>query len=389
MKHKTDLAAAAAAGAAVYVLLRHSALAGAGISRGLGLCGQTLIPSLFPFMALAMLVSRSAAARPLAGLLGPACRRWLRLTAGFGPVLLLSLIGGYPVGARMLAGMIDRGEATPAQAEDLLCFAVCPAPSFAVVTVGAGLLGSTRAGLVLYGCHLLAGLLLGLWQARKRQPPPQNAAPDIQVLPLPTALVEATAAAVEGMLAICGTVLVFSILLALAEGLGLTAALARFAAFAAGGKLAEQTAAAALGGLLEVTCGLAGCHGLSAAALCVLAPFLVSFGSFSVVCQLAACLGGRGVSLRRLINARLAHALLCTLLAAPLLWRLQPHLAAFAQPAQPLGQPAPVILSTLALLGMCSLFLLALEPSPIAPQKPTKICQKPPCCCIVWQKHLH
>ncbi|MBP0963378.1 MAG: hypothetical protein J6Q99_03695, partial [Oscillospiraceae bacterium] len=208
--------AAAGCGLAGVGVLFYSAQVADGVRSGLALCGQTLIPSLFPFMALAVLTGRSAAAQPVCRLLGPFCRRWLRLPQSLAPVLLMSFVGGYPTGARMLSGMIKSGEITPDEAQRLLFFAVSPAPSFAVVAVGCGLLGSARAGAVIYGCHLFTALLLGGRQARRHTTPPAQTEKRPH-LPFAAALVESTAAAVEGMLSICGFVLLFSALLALLQ----------------------------------------------------------------------------------------------------------------------------------------------------------------------------
>ena len=103
------LAAAGCIGAAAGVLF-FSAEVAQGVRSGLTLCGQTLVPSLFPFMALAMLVGRSTAAGPLCRILGPLCRRWLRLPESLAPVLLMSFVGGYPVGAKMISGMTAFGQ---------------------------------------------------------------------------------------------------------------------------------------------------------------------------------------------------------------------------------------------------------------------------------------
>jgi hypothetical protein len=209
------LAAAGCIGAAAGVLF-FSAEAAQGVRSGLTLCGQTLVPSLFPFMALAMLVGRSTAAGPLCRILGPLCRRWLRLPESLAPVLLMSFVGGYPVGAKMISSMIKEGEISTGQARRLLFFAVSPAPSFAIAAVGGSLLGSAKAGAVVYGCHLFTALLLGGWQARKyKMPLPSKK--EGKGLPFSAALVESTAAAVEGMLSICGFVLCFSALLALLQ----------------------------------------------------------------------------------------------------------------------------------------------------------------------------
>ena len=353
------LLTAAGCGAAAVGVLCFSAEVAQGVRDGLALCGQTLIPSLFPFMALAVLLSRSAAAEPACRLLGPLCRRWLRLPQGLAPVLLMSFVGGYPVGARMMGDMIKKGEITPRQAQRLLFFAVSPAPSFAVVAVGAGPLGSLKAGAVIYGCHLFTALLIGGWQARRHPTPPVRTKKQNR-LPFSAALVESTAAAVEGMLSICGFVLLFSALLALLQAVGLPLALGGLLSQAAGGAVSPQTFSAALCGMLEVTCGVFGCGGLDWHSLCFAVPFLVSFGSLSVVCQISACLRGSGIPMAPLLAGRFLHALLCTLMAAPLLWQMPPHLSAWAQAAQPLGQPSSV-LSTAALLGAGSLLLLSLD----------------------------
>jgi len=369
MSKKTiGLLTAAGCTAAAVGILTFPAQVAEGVRSGLTLCGQTLIPALFPFMALAMLLGRSAAAGPVCRLLGPVCRRWLRLPQNFAPVLLMSFIGGYPTAAKLLSSMLKKDEVTPQQAQRLLFFAVSPAPSFAVLAVGAGLLGSVRAGMVLYGCHLFTALLLGGWQARRHPAPPvQNK--KTACLPFAAALVESTAAAVEGMLAVCGFVLLFSALLALLQAVGLPLALGRLASRAVGGLVAPKTFSAAFCGMLEVTCGVFACGSLDWRSLCVVIPFLVSFGSLSVVCQISACLGGCGVKTAPLVLGRLVHGLLSTLMAAPMLWQMAPGLSVWAQAARPLGQPASLI-STFALLGAGSLLLLSLDQKALPAQRP-------------------
>ena len=366
MKNRiSELLTAAGAVSAGLLFLLFAPLCVQGVRQGLALCGETLIPSLFPFMALAMFVSRSRAGSPLGRLMSPLCRRWLRLPAAVGPVLLMSLIGGYPVGARMLAGMLDRGEVTPAEAQRCLQFSVSPAPSFAIVTLGAGLMGSIKAGAVLYGCHLFTGLLLGGWYALRCGAPRQTEAkPLTQPLPLASAMVESVASAVEGMLSICGFVLLFSALLSLLEGTGFTTALAQKVSMLTGGILSADAVSAAFCGLLEVTCGVFACRELPWSVICVLLPLLVSFGSVSVLCQITACLRGRGISFGALLGGRVIHGLLSALMAAPLLWQFRPALAVWAQAARPLTHPSTA-LSAAGLLGMCSLLVLSLGLPPI------------------------
>lgn len=352
------------------LLLFFSPLASQGISRGLTLCAEVLIPSLFPFMALAVFVGRSRAGVFFGHMLGPLCRRWLRLPKETAPVLLMSFIGGYPVGARMLAGMLCRKEITPEQAQRLLSFSVSPAPSFAIVTLGAGLAGSLPAGVVLYFCHVFTALLLGGWYARRSKVPLGKAAGPCSSLSFSAALVEGVSSAVEGMLSICGFVLLFSTLISFLQASGFVQLFGQIVFPLSKGILDPNAFSAALFGLLEVTCGVFSCRGLAWSSISILLPFLTSFGSLSVLCQISAMLHGYGVSTAALLRGRIVHSCLSALMAAPLLRQMQPAVEVLARPAQPLWGPAP-ILSTLALLGMCSLFLLNLEP-PDVPKLPQK-----------------
>jgi hypothetical protein len=166
------------------------------------------------------------------------------------------------------------------------------------------------------------------------------------------------------MLSICGFVLCFSALLALLQAVGLPDALGRFLSAAVGGAVPPKTFSAAFCGILEVTCGIFACGNLDWNSLCFVVPFLVSFGSLSVLFQISSCLRGCGLKMLPLLAGRFLHALLCTLMAAPLLRQMAPGISALAQAARPLGQPASV-LSTVALLGTASLLLLSLEESPL------------------------
>jgi len=354
-----DWAAAAAVLAAGAGLLGGGAACAGGVRQGLALCGGTLVPALFPFMALAGVLGRSGAQRAFARLTGPLCRRWLRLPEALGPVMLMSFVGGYPVGARMLSGMLARGEVTREDARRCLLFCISPAPSFAAAAVGQGVLGSARAGAVVYACHLGTALLLGRWHARRSPLPPSGANRGLQTLPWAAALVEGVQGAVEGMLSICGFVLLFSALLGLLEGLGAPAAAGALLHRLSGGLLSPQAGAAACSGVLEITCGVFACRGLGWGELCLLLPFLVSFGSLSVLCQVSACLRGRGIGMGPVLRGRMAHGLLCAAAAAPLLRRMGPALPAWAAAARPLSDPR-VVLSSAGLLGLCSLLVLQL-----------------------------
>ena len=345
--------AAAAAALAVILaagLLAAPSAAAEGVRSGLTACSSVLIPSLFPFMALAGFITCGPAGRILARPLAPLTRRLFRLDPSLGPLVLMSFIGGYPVGAKAIAGLLERGELDRQTAFYLLTFCICPGPSFVVSAVGLAVFGSAKAGGILFVCQLLAALLLGWAQARRRPAPARAGSLCGREAPASVALVEGVAGAVTGMLNICGFVLVFSTVIALLKSTGLFECLG-------------NTAAAAAAGLLEVTYGILSCSSLPHTTACLLVPFLLSFGSVSVCCQVMACLRGHALPFGRLLAARVLHGLTTTALAAPALLYVGPVRAAEAwmgPTAVISGNWAASALSAAGLLGMCSLLLLSL-----------------------------
>ncbi len=132
-KIRKILTALAAAAAGVLILLRGEETAAA-VRDGIELCFHSLIPSLFIFLVFAeFLIKTDVGAllfRPL-GFLG----KLFRIPQTAVPVLPVSLIGGYPAGARMLAELVDERQISVGTAERMLCFCVCCSPSFLIAGV--------------------------------------------------------------------------------------------------------------------------------------------------------------------------------------------------------------------------------------------------------------
>ena len=352
------LPAAVCAGAAA-VLLFCSPWVGEGIRRGLAVCATVMIPSLFPFLILSDFVSRTRVGRLLERPLGGVAKHLYRCPPQLAPAILMSWIGGYPAGARVLAGMVDRGDLSPDDAGRALTFCVNSGPAFLVAVVGVGVFRSPGWGLFLFGCQLAAGVVTGWLLCRRPVRVRGSAARN--TLPPGLGLVRAVSSATAGMLSICAFVLVFSALCQVLEEAGLLAAWGRRLSGATGGVLTPGGAACLLAGFLEIGGGCARAQTLPPGQGALVLPFLLSFSSCSVVCQLAACFGDHPVDGRLLFRARLVHGAVTALLATPVLWK-----RFAAVPAMLTGQPvlAPGsggLLGALCLLAMCTILFSAVE----------------------------
>ena len=110
------------------------------------LCAQTLIPSLFPFFVLSSLLIACGASELLSALLSPLMRPLFGLSGAGAAALALGLCGGYPVGARTAAELVENGALSQEEGERLLTFCNNAGPGFLLGVCGAGVFSSSRAG---------------------------------------------------------------------------------------------------------------------------------------------------------------------------------------------------------------------------------------------------
>ncbi len=132
-----------------------------GVTEGLKICFSVILPSLFPFMVLSSYIVKSQALRGLYKFLSPVSKYVFKLPASTIPVIIMGLIGGFPVGAKMTSMLLERGEITKNQAIRLCLFAINGGPAFIITAVGANMLGNIRAGVVIFISICLSYIILG------------------------------------------------------------------------------------------------------------------------------------------------------------------------------------------------------------------------------------
>ncbi len=100
----------------------------------------------------------------------PLIRRVYGLPGEAAGPLVLGLTGGYPIGAQAARELYDAGTLSREESERLLGFCNNTGPAFLIGVCGAGLCGSVRTGVLLYGIHIAAALLTGLAMTVRESP---------------------------------------------------------------------------------------------------------------------------------------------------------------------------------------------------------------------------
>ena len=317
MKNKLALTGAVCA---LIALIFSSARVLAAAREALALCGTLILPSLFPFFVLSILLGKLGLPRRLGKLLAPAARLFGVSGAGV-TALPIGLTGGYPLGAAAVAELLKAGLVGREEAERLLAFCNNSGPAFLVGAIGTGLFGSPAAGLLLYACHALAALLTGLL-LRHPLNSKHNSVNIVNDIDFYVAFPAAVREAVSATLSVCGFVVCFSVLVGMLDTRGLlTLTAARLAALTG---LETQAVRALLTGFFELGSGVGALRGMPLTpGHLALGAALVGWGGLSIHCQTAAVLCDCELSLRRHTLGRLLSAALSAALsyAAALVFR--------------------------------------------------------------------
>ncbi len=307
MKRKLPILAALCA---LFVLLTASSQVIACASAGLRLCGELIVPSLFPFFVLSLLLGKLGFPEALGRRLSPLTQRLFSVSGKGATALVMGLTGGYPMGALYLAELLERGEISVREAERLLGFCNNSGPAFLVGAVGAGVFGSEKAGLLLYAAHILAALTAGVL-LRSGQVPKVESQPPAAATPLPfaRALSEAVRGAVPALLSVCGFVILFTVFTGLLEANGFLALFGKL--LSAILPLGMQQSRALLLGFWEIGSGVGALRGLALSpASLALAAGIVGWGGVSVLFQSLAVLADLPVKTGTMLLGRVLSAVL-------------------------------------------------------------------------------
>ena len=335
---------------------------------GLTLCGNVIIPSLFPFFVLSSLVVDLGLAGYLGRLLERVMRPLFRVNGACASALALGFIGGYPVGARTAISLYQSGMCSRTEAQRLLAFCNNSGPAFILGVVGAGVFASSRVGVLLCLAHALASVCVGVLfrfypgDGKGRRGGGAPAAPRFQARRFTAVFTGAVKNSFLSTLNICAFVIFFTVVLQMLVTTGVLPGMARLLGLLLSPLgLTEEWARRLLTGLVEISSGvwtLAG-EGTFRGRL-TMAAFLLGWAGLSVHCQVLSFLGDSGLSARTYLAGKLLHGGLSALFVALLVRFLPLEAPVSDYLAQQVADIASAEFSTTLALSVVSAWLVFL-----------------------------
>ena len=263
------------------------------VSEGISLWAVSVLPVTLPFLFLTLLLSRLPAYARVSGALSPIFARSFRVSGAGGCAAVLSLLSGYPAGARAVLDLHKRGLLAREETFRTACLATTSGPAFLAGTLGS--IAGSGIGWLLFAAHL-AGVWSVSFVLGRRTKPPAAGPPPVRSDPQ-NALTESLSAAVLSVLAVGGAIALFY-----AFGYMLADLLSPLAL--------PEIAAAVVQGLVEMTSGCVLLLQAPSPLRIALSAFLVTFGGACVLVQQWSFLGRTGIRLPVFLLAKFMQAVL-------------------------------------------------------------------------------
>ena len=237
------------------------------VKTGVMLWAVNVLPATLPLLVLTALLTHTALFPRIAGRISPMAGKLFAISGAGVCAGLLSLVSGYPVGARTVSDFKAAGHIGEDELLRVSALASTSGPAFLVGAVGAGIFSSVTAGWVLYLAHVLGVLTICFFMRFRAKSAPAASPP--QTLP-PRAL---PVSDLGGLISLPAPLIVF------------------------------------LRGLLEMTSGCSAFLGDPTPLALAQCAFFVTFGGVSVLVQQLAFLGPAGVPAGKFVGIKLLQGI--------------------------------------------------------------------------------
>ncbi len=268
-----------------------------GAKKGLLICGNVIIPSLFPFGVFVLFLIKCNFINniPFINLIS---KKMFNINQEMFIIMIFSMLGGYPIGARLINELYKNKKISKNNAHIMQCYCVNAGPAFIAVAIGEGIFHSKKMGILLLLAHILSSMIIALFLKRKiKYEEPSINAVNRNSESLSDMFINSTAEAASAVLSISYFVILFSVINTYLKLLS-----TQFSLF----KILSM--------LCEVTTTVSTVKNI------YLISFLLGFSGFAVWFQIVACSKACSVNFPLFITSRIVHGSISVLILYVLLY---------------------------------------------------------------------
>lgn len=294
----------------IFFLIIYPSLAIDAFFQGLRIWATKLLPALLPFFILTKLLAYTPIISKFGQALSPVTSRLYGVGGISGYIYIMSIISGYPVGAKLTSDMYSSNIISKNQAHTISAFTSTSGPLFIIGTVAIGLFENAKLGFVIILAHFLGALINGLLYKNKKT----TKTLEFNNIQNQNPLQESMTSSITSILVVGGFVALFYMFLQLFINLNLFSPIIWLGNLF---HIPENITLGIICGLIEVT---SGCIYLSysnvnSLLLCALSTFIISFGGLSIHAQAFCYLKNFEMPYSKFFLQKLTHGIISTLLS--------------------------------------------------------------------------
>lgn len=281
---------------------------------GVTIWATKVLPTLLPFLILTKILSGTKFIPLVEKKISPLTSKLYGVGGVAGYIYIMSIISGYPVGAKLTSDLYTDGKITRNEALSITSFTSTSGPLFILGSVAIGMFDNIKIGIVILISHYIGAILNGLLYRNK------TAITNTATKRLATekiSLASAMSSSLTAVLNIGGFIALFYMIISLLLSLNIFCPITKILSLLG---IKKEITNSVLSGLIEVTTGEIMLSKLSLSPLLstAISTFIISFGGLSIHAQAYSYLSTFNMPYHKFLLQKLTHAILSTIVAIPL-----------------------------------------------------------------------
>ena len=287
------------------LILANSKTISHSVIKGIHLCLNTLIPSIFIFLIFSNFCQETNVLKFILKPLEPIFQKLFKINKNLTSTIFFSLICGYPTGAYLISNLLETQQISKKTATRLMCFCVNAGPAFLIGAISVPFTGNINLGLILFISQTIAFFIIGMLCSINVKPEKQEKLNyDNKFLKsknkksVSQIFINSINRAIKTMAIICGFAILFSAII------GFLFQITNF------NFQHNRIAKALISGFFEVTNGITVFNKIDNLQSLLAITLISAFGGICVHCQLKAILAKFKISFKKFYAWRVLYCLI-------------------------------------------------------------------------------
>lgn len=277
---------------------------------GLRIWATKVLPALLPFFILTRLLSFTSTLNTIGKAFAPITKKLYGVGGISGYVFIMSIISGYPIGAKLTADLYKDNTINSKQAQTITAFTSTSGPLFIIGTVAIGMYSSQAIGILILSSHILGAMLNGLLYRNKAEIIVFNT----EMRSTGNHLQECMSSSILSIMIVGGFISIFYMFLQIILQLNTLYPIIKFFEMIG---INSSITKGMFAGLIEVTTGCLylGQAEIPSKLLLALSTFLISFGGLSIHAQAYTFLKEFDMPYIKFLLIKFTQAIISTIIA--------------------------------------------------------------------------